>query len=385
MKPAYDVLVIGAGSVGVPAAWALAARGLKVCVLDGAAGPGQGQNKAAIGGIRATHSDAAKIWLCQESLDIFRSWTEKSGDQIGWRQGGYCFPCFSEKTEEHFRKLLAIQKTFGLGIDWIDAAAIGELVPGINRRRLRGGTFSPGDGSASPMMSCTAFYRHARRMGAEFRFGERVTGFVRAPGRIVAVRTDRGVVAAGEIILANGAGARDLGAELGLDIPVFSDSHEGGITEPVQRLFEPMLVDIRAAPGSKNYYFYQNDEGQIIFCISPDPLVVGKDTRATSSFLPLVARRMCSLLPRLAGIRVRRTWRGLYPMTPDGSPVVSAVRDFSNLKIAVGMCGQGFMLGPGTGMLLSRWIAGGQTERDRTILEKLTLYGDFSKGVEELK
>ena len=30
----YDVIVIGAGSVGVPAAWSIARSGLKVIVLD---------------------------------------------------------------------------------------------------------------------------------------------------------------------------------------------------------------------------------------------------------------------------------------------------------------------------------------------------------------
>ncbi len=57
----YDVIIIGAGSIGVPAALSLAKENLSVRVLDAAASPGQGQNKKAIGGIRATHSDKGKI------------------------------------------------------------------------------------------------------------------------------------------------------------------------------------------------------------------------------------------------------------------------------------------------------------------------------------
>ena len=64
----YDVIVIGAGSVGLPTAVFLAEAGLRTLVIDQFAGPGQGSNKAAIGGIRATHSSAAKIRLCLESL-----------------------------------------------------------------------------------------------------------------------------------------------------------------------------------------------------------------------------------------------------------------------------------------------------------------------------
>jgi len=61
--PEFDVIVIGAGSVGNPAAYFLAREGLRVLVLDELASSGQGQNKAAIGGVRATHSDPAKIRL----------------------------------------------------------------------------------------------------------------------------------------------------------------------------------------------------------------------------------------------------------------------------------------------------------------------------------
>ena len=62
-----DVIIIGAGSVGVPAALAMAQAGLKVVVLERFASQGQGSNKAAIGGVRATHSDPAKIRLCPVS------------------------------------------------------------------------------------------------------------------------------------------------------------------------------------------------------------------------------------------------------------------------------------------------------------------------------
>ena len=51
-KPTYDAIIIGAGSVGVPAAMAMAQAGIKVLVVDQFASPGQGSNKAAIGGVR---------------------------------------------------------------------------------------------------------------------------------------------------------------------------------------------------------------------------------------------------------------------------------------------------------------------------------------------
>ena len=139
-----------------------------------------------------------------------------------------------------------------------------------------------------------------------------------------------------------------------------------------------MLVDIRPAPGSRNYYFYQHATGQVVFCITPDPPVVGTDRRETSEFLPLVARRMVGLVPRLANLRVRRTWRGLYPMTPDGSPLVGPDPELSGYVHAVGMCGQGYMLGPGVGALVARAVAGRPREGDTEILAELSPARSFA-------
>ena len=84
---AYDVVIAGAGSVGVPLSYYCAKRGLKVLVLDREASWGRGQNRAAIGGIRATFSDPAKIRICTESLGIASRFEEEHGLNIEWRQG----------------------------------------------------------------------------------------------------------------------------------------------------------------------------------------------------------------------------------------------------------------------------------------------------------
>ena len=83
----YEAIVIGAGSVGTPAAFSLAQAGVHTLVLDSMPSVGQGSNKTAIGGIRATHSDPAKIRLGLRSIEIFSSWQETYGDEIEWYKG----------------------------------------------------------------------------------------------------------------------------------------------------------------------------------------------------------------------------------------------------------------------------------------------------------
>jgi sarcosine oxidase, subunit beta len=380
----FDVIVIGAGSVGTPAALSLAEAGLRVLVLDRFPSVGQGSNKRAIGGLRATHSDPAKIRLCLRSLEIFATWRDRHGDDIEWHKGGYSYVAYRPEEERTLRELLVVQKASGLNIDWYDAPGLLEVIPDLNRDGLIGGTFSPDDGNASPLLAVHAFYARAKALGAVFRFDETVAGLITAGGRVSGVRTDKGEYAAAVVVNAAGPWGAEVAAMAGLDVPVRPDSHEGAVTEAVARFLGPMVVDIRPVAGSANYYFYQHATGQVIFCITPSPSLWGTDVRETSSFLPMVASRMVGLIPRLKNLRVRRTWRGLYPMTPDGFPVVGWARELEGYLLAVGMCGQGFMLGPGLGELVARMIQGAETAGDRETLTYLSPYREF-KGQEKLK
>jgi sarcosine oxidase subunit beta len=380
----YDAIVIGAGSVGMPTAMHLAEKGMKVLCLDQFASPGQGSNKCAIGGIRATHSSPAKIKLCLDSLDTFATWKERHGFDIEWARGGYVFVAYREEEERLLKNLLVVQKRAGLNIDWKGASELLEIAPGLRREGLLGGTFSPEDGSASPMRSCLGFYRRALDLGLECRFNERVTSIMRRKGRVVGVRTDKGGYATGCVINAAGPWARTVAQAGGLDAPVVPDCHEAGITEAVAPFLDPMVVDIRPAPGSNNYYFYQHKPGQVVFCISPNPPIVGSDRRETSAYLPMVSRRMVDLMPKLGNLKVRRTWRGLYPMTPDGAPLVGRSGSLEGYIDAIGMCGQGYMLGPGVGRLVARLATDSLEPGDASILEELSPSRVFG-GAEALK
>lgn len=379
-----DVIIIGAGSVGVPTAMSLAELGIKPLVIDLHPSPGQGENKHAIGGIRATHSTRGKILTCSRSLEIFSGWQQLHGDNIEWLKGGYVYPVYRQEDEQMLKGLLPVQKKFGLKIDYVAPQQIKALVPGINPAGLRGGTVAPDDGSISPLLSVNAFYDRALRLGAEFHFEEKISRILCQKDKVVGVVTDKSQYYTEVVVDAAGPFSPELGRTVNINLPIIPDSHEGAITEPVQPFFECMVVDIRPAPGSKNYYFYQNKHGQVIFCITPDPPIIGKDKRETSIFLPQVCARMVQLLPRLKNLRVRRTWRGLYPMTPDGSPLVGWNRQVKGLLHASGMCGQGLMLAPGVSEVVARMIAGQTTDNDEIILQEFSPYRKF-EGEEALK
>jgi sarcosine oxidase, subunit beta len=380
----YDAIIIGAGSVGTPIAFNLAKSGMKILVVDQLSSVGQGSNKKAIGGIRATHSDSAKIRICLRSIEIFSTWFEYNGEDIEWTKGGYCFVAYRENEEKVLKDLLKTQNRFHLNIKWYDAEDLCQIIPDLNRQGLIGGTYSPDDGNASPLLATHAFYKHARQFGAEFHFREKVTGIEIERGKIIGVHTDRGRYNANLVINAAGPWAAVVAKLAGVEIPIQPDAHEAAVTEPVAHFLDPMIVDIRPSEGSSNYYFYQHATGQVFFCITPSPNKWGFDVDETSEFLPMVSKRMIEVIPRLKNIRVRRTWRGLYPMTPDGNPIVGWSREVDGLLHVAGMCGQGFMLGPGLGELVTRMVIEKLDVEDQLTLEYFSPYRQY-KGMEKLK
>ena len=361
-RPEFDAIVIGAGSVGTPTAYFLAREGLRVLVVDELASSGQGQNKAAIGGVRATHSDPAKIRIAQQSLDIFSHWKEETATDIGWKKGGYCFPAYDASVEATLQKLLPIQKAHRLNIDWLDAREIQRRVTGINPSGLRGGTYSPDDGQVSPLRASESFTREALRLHAQFRYRESVTDLVMDDHTVSGVRTDRGEYRAPVVINAAGAHANRISQMAGLDYPILPESHEAGISAPVQPFLDPLVVDLRPGPEGRtiNFYFGQNSHGQLIFCYTPKERIPGENRTSTFEFMPIVAARLVSVIPRLKNLTIRRVWRGLYPMTPDGNPVGGRAPGVGGFYLGIGMCGQGFMLGPGVAQNLASLVVHGR-------------------------
>ena len=382
--PSYDVIIAGAGSIGTPTAFYLAQAGLKVLVLEALPSVGQASNKHAIGGVRATHSDASKIYLCAEGIKILSTWQDTYGDDIEWRSGGYCFVAYEQQVKNTLQDLLACQKSFNLNIDWYEAQAIREIIPHIQPDGLLGGTFSPEDGSASPMKTNFAFFSHAVAASAEFHFNEPITAIEASHGRIRSVKTTSGTYACKYFINAAGSWAAEISDLVGIPLPVQPEAHEAGITEPVMPMFSPMIVDIRPREGSSNFYFYQHPTGKIIFCLTPTPQILGNRCLDTSEFLPLASQRLIELMPKLRNLRVRRTWRGTYPITPDGLPILGAADGLEGYLLAAGVCGQGFMLGPGVGRLLTHMITGQLNNSEVNCLHALRLDRSFTSA-EKLK
>jgi sarcosine oxidase subunit beta len=156
-------------------------------------------------------------------------------------------------------------------------------------------------------------------------------------------------------------------------VPVTADRHESLVTEAVERLFDPMLVDYRP----DGCYFVQNfGTGHFIGCYTPVPLVPGHRIDASDEFITEMPRRMVRLIPRLAGVKVLRQWAGSYEMSPDGNPLCgeSEVRGF---YVSSGMSGHGFMFAPALGRFVAELMLEGKSSIP---LDEFALLRNFGKA-----
>ena len=156
---------------------------------------------------------------------------------------------------------LIIQKEAGLNINWVDAEKIIELVPGINHEGLRGGTYSPEDGNSSPLKTLHAIEKQSKIQGTEYFFKESVVDLQTENGNVKKVITSKDEYEADFVINSAGAFAKEIGEMVNVNLPIFPDSHESGISEPVKKFIDPLVVDLRPGEGTKNFYFYQRATG----------------------------------------------------------------------------------------------------------------------------
>ena len=70
-------------------------------------------------------------------------------------------------------------------------------------------------------------------------------------------------------------------------------------------------------------------------------------------------------------------------MTPDGVPIVDEVKELKGFYLAVGLCGQGFMLGPGIALNLVNIILKGTPILPLQVFKGFSFYRDFG-GVQEV-
>jgi sarcosine oxidase, subunit beta len=351
-----EVVVVGAGVVGLSIALQLAERGASVTVVE-RTGIGAGASGVQPGGVRQQWGTRINCLLARESISFYAEVRERLRMRIdpGLRRCGYLFLAHSEAALGVMRTNVRLQNELGIPSRVVAAAEAAELVPCLEGASVLGGTWCAEDG-----------------------YFDRPQSIVEALGALADVTLDEvlavkdgggarlaygGDVHAETVVVAAGVNTPDLLPEL----PIRAESRFLFFSEPVhERLLDPLVVSLERRFAAK-----QLGDGRLL---ASDLGAVGAPETGRERWRGNVKRSLEELLPRLVHVALPTLVEGVYDMTPDGQPILGRVRD--RVWVAAGFSGHGFMLAPAVGRILAEAVLEGREDEALRVLDP----GRFAEG-----
>ncbi len=422
LPPGVDVVVIGAGVIGVSAALFLARAGRSVLLLEKGRVAGE-QSSRNWGWIRVTGRDYAEIPVALEAQELWRSLAGQVKTDIGLAQTGVAYLADTQADLEGFADWLEGAKPLGVSSSLLDQAATRALIPAA-QTAWAGALWTPTDMRAEPFVAVPALARLAAEEGALIREGCAVRSLETEAGRVSGVVTEAGVVRTSAVLLAGGAWSSLFLRRHGIAMPQLAVRSTAGRTTPAAEVFSGNAVDGRVA------FRRRADGGYTIAQEVRSDLFIGPDAfRALPYFLRTLIKRPAPVSYRLAAPRgypdawgtkrqwqaddispfermrvlnpppnrraitkalalfrqtfpeqaaaeLAQSWAGMIDFMPDMVPVVDQVAALPGLTVATGMTGHGFGIGPAFGRIAADLVQGNAPGHD---LSRFRL-GRFSDG-----
>jgi len=267
---------------------------------------------------------------------------------------------FRDKAQlDHIDKDIDVLRHYGVAYEVLDRAGCVAAEPGLATARVgfAGGLRLPGDETGDCHMFTQALARQAAGLGVRFLYSTAIHDLVAEADRITGVATSTGLVEADAHVVALGSYSPLLLGRIGIRIPVY----------PVKgySLTLPVTTDA-AAPVST----VMDEQHKVAITRLGRRIRVGgtAELGGYNSALPpsrraTLERSLTDLFPGGGDLAAASFWSGLRPMTPDGPPVIGATR-YRNLYLNTGHGTLGWTMACGSACLLRDLIAGRTPEFD---------------------
>jgi glycine/D-amino acid oxidase-like deaminating enzyme len=362
-----SVAIIGGGAVGLSTALHLVERGVtNVTVLE-ADDLAAGSSSRSAGFVESQYVDPLDVELRARSMHVFRRLQRDAGLDI--KEIGYLRLAPDDAALNAFEASARLQRE--LGIDHatvLDAAAVRRLVPWLRPDGIAGGLWGPRDGRIDGPDYCQILAKLAQAGGARVRTEQRVVAVTpTASGH--RIETLDCVVECDVVVNAAGPWAALVGELLGVDVPVVPLRNQIGIwrlDRPLPRVL-PMVMDYIPHSGARGLYVATYDDAQHVLAGLHSEELLGEavdptdyDQDADDHYLAETRSTLERRMPDLPLAEVERAWAGLYPVSPDGLPIVGPAPGHWSVILAVGGGGSGIQLSPIMGALAADWIAYGE-------------------------
>ena len=361
-----DVVVIGAGALGLSTALHCALAGRSVAVVERHTAGSQASGRAA-GLFKSVQADELRTALARRSITRAMTFADWAGAPLKTvRPGSFLIA----RTDQHRQFLCReLDQSRRWGAD-VREATPAELAERLTYYRPVGDYFAlscPEDiYIEDPASLIQAYLAACRRHGAAVIENEPVIGIPVTAGRVTGVETERRSIAAPVVVDAAGGWVRQVAGLAGAWVPLAPVRHQLLITEPTPQV-DPADPIIRVVDAA--LYLRPTRGGLMIGGFEPGPLPVDPrhqppsfstdDVPLDLGVLRQLAAQVAREVPLASTAPVAEHRGGLFTMSPDGRFVTGPVPDLPGLWVASGCNGSGFSYYLGIGEALAAWITTG--------------------------
>ncbi|WP_419905482.1 GcvT family protein [Kiloniella sp.] len=369
------IVVIGGGAIGTSIAYHLAKAGETDVVLLEKSRLTEGATWHAAGLVGQFRSQQNLMSLMRDSVTLFDTLAEETGQETGWRKVGSIRIASSQDRWQELLKSHSAARAVGFEMDVISPSEAKDLYPLMEVDDLVGAAFIPEDGHVDPYSLTQAYAKGIRQKGGRVIEGVMVKELVRETvgdsERITHVVTDHGTVEVDTVVNAAGLWARQVGHMAGVELPAGVVQHQYFVTEKT-----PEIPDGIPCFRDPDGGFYAKPE--------PGALAIGGWEQSTDKVNPregfpwhcerhLFDPNMDRLeeifgpalhrLPILNELGVRTIVNGPIPISPDGEPVIGPVPGVDNFFAACSFT-SGIAASGGVGKAVASWILNGDPGLD---------------------
>jgi sarcosine oxidase, subunit beta len=342
-----DAVVVGGGTVGAWCAYFLRRSGLENVVLVEKDTLGQGASSRAAGVVRTQGGTPWAVTLGEWSRKFYLRQAAELGVDSGFTPHGYVLPCFSPADVTAAQERMAMQRSLGLDIRWLEPDEFDLKNPSMAPGQTLGATYCAEDGYLHPPRNVIAYTLALAASGVQVRERTAFTGLDTDGDTVTGVRTSAGPIAAPLVVLTGGPQLGAVGELAGIRIPAGAVRHQVAVTEPHPDLAPsrlPMLFDLSVG------LYWRPEEGGMLFGMSNPDEPPGEARSVDMPYLELIRKRLHDLVPVTAGLGLRRAWAATIDYTPDHLPIIGpalASGQIINGVTVASAGGAGMMWGPG--------------------------------------
>lgn len=350
MAPTFDIIVVGGGAIGAACARELAVAGRRVLMVEPGTEIGQAWRAAA--GMLAPQIEAdgtdplLELGLAaRDHYDhLAAALLETTGTDVGlWREG-IARVATEEAEAAALQEKVRWQRRQGYGTAWLDRDEVKGRWPWVGA--AVGALWAPRDGAIDPGQLVGALHADAQRLGTTI-LRDSATGILTGAAGVEGVTTKSDRYSAPDVVVAAGAWS-GLIQGMPRTLPIKPVRGQMAAVPWPQRLQRAILYH-------RDCYVMTRGREAILGSTME---YAGFDSEVTPAGLAHILAGTMALCPGLMRAKIRRSWAGLRPLTPDGLPIIGKEPSLRGLWYATGHGRNGILLAGLTGLIMAQLIGG---------------------------